>query len=354
MLSQSLLDLIPTVTGWRHRLHQFPEVGFTEKQTAAFVAAKLREFGLDIVVEGIGKTGVVGTLRRGSATRSLALRADMDALAISEQGPAAYRSQQEGIMHACGHDGHTSMLLGAAHWLARYGAFDGTVHFIFQPAEEWGKGALAMLADGLLQQCPFDEIYGLHNWPGLPVGHFATTTGELMAAEDIFTITLTGVGGHASRPHKSKDVLVAASSLVLSLQTIVARRVDPSRIAVVSVTEFMTDGIRNALPNQVTIKGDVRSFQPAISQQIETELRRIATGIALANDCQALVAYEREFIPLRNEPGTTAIALQAAAQVFATGSIDSAMEAVTVSEDFAQFLEHVLGNFALLGTCSRN
>lgn len=349
MLAQSLTEFLPTVTGWRQTLHQYPEVGFTETRTAAFVAARLREFGLDTVVEGIGGTGVVGTLRRGSSTRSLALRADMDALAITEQGSAPYRSGRDGVMHACGHDGHTSMLLGAAYWLANYGNFEGTVQFIFQPAEEWGQGALAMLADGLLERCPFEEIYGLHNWPGLPVGHFATKAGELMAAEDIFQITLTGVGGHASRPHKSKDVLVAASSLVLALQTIISRRVDPSAIAVVSATEFITDGIRNALPNQVIIKGDVRSFQATVSQQIEAELRRIATGIALTHECEVQVGYEREFVPLRNEPGATLMALQAATQAFGADAVDSAIPPITVSEDFAQFLQHVPGNFALLG-----
>ncbi len=186
------------MTAWRRDLHAHPEFGFEEKRTAAFVAAKLREFGLDDVTEGVGGTGVVGTLRRGSSNRAIALRADMDALRITEQGMADYRSQNQGVMHACGHDGHTAMLLGAARRLVEEGGFDGTVRFIFQPAEEWGKGALAMLDDGLMSRFPFEEIYGLHNMPGLPVGRFETRAGSFMSAEDNFEIVLKGVGGHAA------------------------------------------------------------------------------------------------------------------------------------------------------------
>lgn len=187
------------MTVWRHNLHAHPEFGFEEKRTSVFVATKLREFGFDEVVEGIGGTGIVGTLKRGNGNRAIALRADMDALRITEQGDRSYRSQTPGMMHACGHDGHTAMLLGAAKLLAEEGVFDGTVRFIFQPAEEWGKGALAMLADRLIERFPFEEIYGLHNMPGLPVGHFETRVGAFMSAEDNFEILLKGVGG-ACRP----------------------------------------------------------------------------------------------------------------------------------------------------------
>src|ERR1700754_4662627 len=219
---------------WRHDLHAHPEFGFEEKRTSAFVAAKLREFGLE-VAEGIGGTGVVGTLTRGSGNRAIALRADMDALRIAEQGSLGYRSQTPGTMHACGHDGHTSMLLGAAKMLAAEGGFDGTVRFIFQPAEEWGRGALAMLDDGLLQRFPFEEIFGLHNWPGMPAGHFGTRPGALMGAEDNFEIRLDGRGGHASRPHAGREVMVAACATVMNLQSIVSRRTNPTNVAVVSV-----------------------------------------------------------------------------------------------------------------------
>ncbi|CAN5569569.1 M20 aminoacylase family protein [soil metagenome] len=341
-------ELSPILASWRHDLHQYPEFGFEEKRTSAFVANELSGFGLE-VAQGIGVTGVIGTLKKGTSKRVIALRADIDALRIQEQGQLAHRSLNKGLMHACGQDGHTSMLLGAAKWLALNGNFDGTIRFIFQPAEEWGKGALAMLNDGLLERFPFDEIYGIHNWPGLPIGHFATTTGALMAAEDNFEITLNGVGGHASRPHAGREVLVAASSLVLDLQTIVSRRVNPSDTAVVSATELITDGTRNALPGKAIIKGDVRSFSPSISQIIETEMRRITSGTAIAYDCDIDVVYSREFIPLLNEAQSTATALSAAEKVFAKEAINKNFERVTVSEDFAQFLKFVPGNFSLIG-----
>ena len=219
------------MVAWRHDLHIHPEFGFEERRTAAFVAKSLRSFGLD-VVEGIGGTGVVGTLTRGSSNRAIALRADMDALRITEQTGLDYASQAQGTMHACGHDGHVSMLLGAAQILATQGGFDGTLRFIFQPAEEWGQGAAAMLADGLLTRLPFDEIYGLHNMPGLPLGHFATRAGPIMSAEDIFEITLSGRGGHASRPQAGREVMLPACALVLELQSIVSRRLDPADIGV--------------------------------------------------------------------------------------------------------------------------
>ena len=226
------------MTVWRRDLHRHPEFGFEEKRTSAFVAAKLREFGLDEVVEGVGGTGVVGTLKRGRGNRSIALRADMDALRIEEQGDRDYASATRGLMHACGHDGHTAMLLGAAKLISSQGGFDGTVRFIFQPAEEWGKGALAMLTDGLMERFPFDEIFGLHNMPGFPAGQFCTRAGAIMSAEDNFEITLRGVGGHASRPQAGRETLVAACALVVNLQTIVSRRLDPAATAVVSVTEL--------------------------------------------------------------------------------------------------------------------
>jgi len=198
------------MTAWRRDLHRHPEFGFEEKRTAAFVAAKLRDFGLDEVIEGVGGTGVVATLQRGSGNRSIALRADMDAPHIEEQGDHDYRSQSWGLMHACGHDGHTAMLLGAAKLLSEEGGFEGTVRFVFQPAEEWGKGALAMLDDGLMERFPFEEVYGLHNMPGLPVGHVQTRVGAIMSAEDNFAIVLKGVGGHAARPDWGNEVLIAA------------------------------------------------------------------------------------------------------------------------------------------------
>ena len=344
-----LAALKQDMTDWRRDLHATPEFGFEEIRTAAFVAASLRSFGLDEVVEGVGGTGVVGTLRRGTGNRAIALRADMDALRITEQGARPYRSQNPGVMHACGHDGHTAMLLGAAKLLAATGGFDGTIRFIFQPAEEWGKGALAMLDDGLMQRFPFDEIFGLHNMPGLPIGHFETRPGPLMSAEDNFEIVLSGVGGHAARPHLGRETLVAACSLVTNLQTIVSRRLNPVDIGVVSVTELLTDGTRNALPGTARILGDARSFRPDVSAEIERQMRMIAQGIAQAFDLAVDVSYSREFVPLVNDPGLAEEAAAAARMVFAAGDVNLAGEPITASEDFARFLAHVPGCFVFVG-----
>lgn len=337
------------MTAWRRDLHAHPEFGFEETRTAAFVAQKLREFGLDEVVEGVGGTGVVGTLRRGSGNRSIALRADMDALRIPEQGESAHRSRNPGVMHACGHDGHTAMLLGAAKMLAQEGGFDGTLRFVFQPAEEWGKGALAMLDDGLMQRFAFEEIYGIHNMPGLPVGHFETRPGAIMSAEDNFEIVLHGVGGHAARPHWGNEVLVAACALVTSLQTIVARRLSPTDVGVVSVTELITDGTRNALPGLARILGDARSFRPEVSASIEKQMRVIADGIALAHNVTASVAYTREFVPLLNDPVLVDEAFAVARTILPPENAHLAAEPMTGSEDFAHFLAHVPGCFVFLG-----
>ncbi|MBZ9808571.1 M20 family metallopeptidase [Mesorhizobium sp. BR1-1-9] len=337
------------MTGWRRDLHAHPEFGFEEKRTAAFVAAKLREFGLDDVTEGVGGTGVVGTLKRGSGNRAIALRADMDALRITEQSAVAYRSQNPGIMHACGHDGHTTMLLGAAKLLAGEGGFNGTVRFIFQPAEEWGRGALAMLDDGLMRRFPFDEIFGLHNLPGLPIGHFETRPGPMMSAEDIFEIVLRGLGGHAAGPHDGQETLVAACALVTNLQTIVSRRLSPADISVVSVTELITDGTRNALPGLARILGDARSFRPEVSAEIEKQMRTIAAGTAAAYNVTAEVAYSREFVPLHNDAELVDEAFAAAGNVFAPEGVALAREPMTGSEDFARFLDHVPGCFVFLG-----
>ena len=337
------------MTRWRRDLHAYPEFGFEETRTAAFVANKLSEFGFDEVTEGIGGTGVVGTLRRGRSNRSIGLRADMDALRISEQSMVGYKSTNPGVMHACGHDGHTAMLLGAAKQLSEEGGFDGTVRFIFQPAEEWGQGALAMLDDGLMERFPFDEIYGIHNMPGYPVGQFFTRSGATMSAEDIFEITLRGLGGHASRPHTGNETLVAACALVTSLQTIVSRRLDPTETAVVSVTELTTDGTRNALPGLAHILGDARSFKTEISAAIEKQMRIIAEGTALTHNVSVEVEYRREFVPLINDQELVAEALAAATIVFGEHGTMVADAPITASEDFAQFLKYSPGCFAFIG-----
>jgi hippurate hydrolase len=331
---------------WRHDLHSHPEFGFEERRTADFVARILRGFGLE-VAEGVGGTGVVGTLRRGTSNRAIALRADMDALRITEQTGLTYASNSPGLMHACGHDGHTAMLLGAARLLAEEGGFDGTIRFIFQPAEEWGQGAAAMLADGLMTRFPFDEIYGLHNMPGMPLGHFSTRAGPIMSAEDIFEITLTGQGGHASRPQAGREVMLPACALVMELQSIVSRRLDPADIAVVSVTELLTNGTRNALPGLARVLGDARSFRPEVSATIEAEMRKITAGIALLHSIKASVEYRREFVPLVNDADLADAFTQAA--VGCSVKADGKGALITASEDFARFLDFVPGCFGFIG-----
>ncbi|WP_137113545.1 M20 aminoacylase family protein [Mesorhizobium sp. GR13] len=340
---------IDDLKAWRHDLHAHPEFGFEEKRTSAFVAQKLREFGFDDVAEGVGGTGVVGTLKRGSGNRSIALRADMDALRIAEQGDLPYKSANAGFMHACGHDGHTTMLLGAARQLAEEGGFDGTIRFVFQPAEEWGRGAISMLDDGLMERFPFDEIYGIHNMPGLPVGVFETRSGAIMSAEDNFEITLTGVGGHAARPHTTNEVLVAACALVLNLQTIVSRRLSPADTSVVSVTELLTDGTRNALPGTARILGDARSFRPEISAEIEKQMRVIAEGTAHSYNVEVDIKYTREFVPLINDSDLVEEALAAARTMLPQENVRIAREPMTASEDFAHFLKYAPGVFVFLG-----
>lgn len=342
----NLDELHAQMVAWRRDFHRNPEFGFEEKRTASIVAKTLRGYGLE-VAEGIGGTGVVGTLSNGSSNRAIALRADMDALRIGEVGDRPWASGTPGVMHACGHDGHTAMLLGAARMLAEDLGFDGTIRFIFQPAEEWGRGALAMLNEGLLARFPFEEVYGLHNMPGLPVGHVETRAGALMAAEDNFEITLKGVGGHAARPQWGREVLVPACALVMDLQTIVSRRLSPADVAVVSVTELTTDGTRNALPGEARIRGDARSFRPDVSAKIEEEMRRLAAGNALQFAIQCEVAYTREFVPLINDAALTGEALEAAAQV--SLATNPSCEPMTGSEDFAQILAQVPGCFLFIG-----
>lgn len=338
--------LAAQMRAWRHDLHRHPEFGFEETRTAGIVAEALAAMGIEVTT-GVGGTGVVGTLRRGGASRAVALRADMDALRIEEATGAPHASTRPGLMHACGHDGHVATLLGAARMLAEDGGFEGVVHFIFQPAEEWGRGALAMLDDGLAERFPYDEIYGLHNMPGLPVGRVETRPGPLMAAEDVFEIHLKGAGGHAARPHWGREAMLPACALVQALQSIVSRRIDPAEAAVVSVTEILADGARNVLPGQARIRGDARSFSPKVSARIEGEMRHIAEGVALAYGLEATVDYAREFVPLRNDPELTVEAVAAARAIGAEA--DGACAPITASEDFARLLEHAPGCFLFIG-----
>lgn len=334
---------------WRHDFHRFPETGFNERNTSDRVAQLLQVLGLE-VHRGIGGTGLVASLKVGSGDGVIGLRADMDALAMTEQAPdRAYASTNAGCMHACGHDGHMAMLLGAAQLLVQRRNFNGTVRFVFQPAEEHGRGAAAMLADGLLRSFPMDEIYGAHNMPGMLAGHFATRAGGIMASEDNFVIRITGRGGHAARPHMVVDPLVIGAEVVLALQTIVARSIDPRHSAVVSCTEFTTDGIRNAIPSEVVIKGDTRSYSPDVQALLESRMRELCEGICRAHGATCVVEYTHEFAPTVNWPQCVPVAVRAAQAVVGTDRVDADTPPIMASEDFGCFLQHIPGAFVFIG-----
>lgn len=332
----------------RHDLHRDPEVGFDEHRTSDRIAAELTALGIE-VTRGIGGTGVVGTLKRGNGERAIGLRADMDALTLLEDAAHDHVSQNNGVMHACGHDGHMTMLLGAASRLAREGGFDGTVRFVFQPAEEHGRGARAMLDDGMLEQFPVEAMYGLHNIPGLPAGELHTRPGPIMASEDNFTIVIHGRGGHASRPQAVVDPLVIGSEIILALQTIVSRNIDPLDSAVVSCTEIHSDGTRNAIPTEVVISGDTRSYSRQTQAILENRIRELSEHIAQAHGGTAEVTYTHEFWPLVNDPERTAKAAYAAQLTVGPERANGAGAQIMASEDFAAFAEAVPSCFSLIG-----
>jgi len=347
-------DFDEQLTRWRHHLHRHPETGFNENKTADYIATILGAMGLQ-VHRGIGGTGVVASLKLGDGKGVIGLRADMDALAITETAESRpYQSQTPGCMHACGHDGHMTMLLGAAQLLLERRNFTGTVRFIFQPAEEHGRGAIAMMKDGLFERFPVDEIYGVHNMPGMPAGQIAMRSGGIMASEDNFVIRITGRGGHAARPHMAIDPLLIGAQIVVALQSIVSRSVDPGQSAVLSCTEFMTDGLRNALPSHVTIKGDTRSYTPEIQALLERRMREICTGMAAAHGAVCEVEYTHEFAPTVNWPNCVEVALQAATAVVGKEHVEADVAPMMVSEDFGAFLKVVPGAFVFLGNGDGN
>ena len=303
-----------SIQAWRHALHQRPELEFDLDWTSDRIAELLTSFGIE-VHRGIGQTGVVGVLQRGNSQRSIGLRADMDALPITEANSFDHASRNAGRMHACGHDGHMAMLLGAARQLSEDGTFNGRAVFIFQPNEEFGQGAVAMIRDGLFDAHPVDAVYGLHNMPGLPVGAFETRTGVMTASEALFEIEITGRGGHAALPHMGVDAITVGAEITLALQTIVARKIDPAAHAVVSVTTFDTDGRRNVLPGRAVLAGDCRALTPQTNTEIEARMRQIVAGIAAAHDVSATVSYETIFPAVVNDPAATSAAVVAARAV---------------------------------------
>jgi len=331
-------DIVEAATVWRHQLHRHPELGFREDETASFVADELTGLGIDVMV-GVGGTGVVGSLSAGDSTRSIGLRADMDAIGIQELGEPPYRSECPEVFHGCGHDGHTAMLLGAAHRLVTEPDFDGTVHFIFQPCEETGLGAQAMIDDGLFERLPMDAV----------AGHFAIRSGPAMAFEHIFEIVIRGRGGHASMPDRTVDAIVVGAEIVVALQTIVSRSLSPLDAGVVSVTEFLSDGARNVIASTATIRGDCRGFTDAVGRQIEDRMAALVAGVGAAHGADCSLRYTREFIVLSNTEAETRAATAAARAVVGDHRVDGSAPAVPASEDFARMLAMVPGCYALIG-----
>ena len=344
--------LHPELTAIRRDIHAHPEMGMEEVRTSALVAETLRGWGLE-VTEGIGKYGVVATLKgRRPGQRVIGLRADMDALAITETTGLPHASTNPGVMHACGHDGHTTMLLGAARMLAEDPDFGGTVHFIFQPAEEGRGGAKAMLADGLFERFPVDAVYGLHNKPNRPLGTFAIRSGPLMAAGDRWVVTFRGTGGHGgSTPHLATDVTVLQAQFIMALQTVVARNVSAIDAAVISVGAIHGGSMAstNVMPAEMVIGGTARSFTEAVRDTMERRLRELATGLAASFGCSAEIEYLRRGTALANHAEQTAIAARAAVAVAGAERVDDNADPVTGGEDFSLMLKARPGAFMFMG-----
>src|SRR5580693_1061 len=336
------------LTGWRRDIHAHPELGFEETRTSDLVAEKLQSFGIE-VTRGIGKTGLVGRLRVGNSPRSIGLRVDMDCLPILEANSFAHRSTHEGRMHACGHDGHTAMLLGAASYLAKTRAFDGTVHFIFQPAEEGLGGAEAMVKEGVFDRFPCDAIFGMHNRPGLAVGKFAIRTGPMMAGGGFFDVTVVGRGAHGARPESGIDPVVAASHIATALQTIVSRNVRPVDTAVVSVTRFHAGDAYNVIPERAVVGGTVRAFESSTLTLIEQNMRRIASGVAAAFGATAELDFRSLFPPLVNHAAEAAFIADAAAELVGRENVDRNGHLVMASEDFSHMLNRRPGAYIGIG-----
>ena len=338
------------MTGWRHDFHMHPELLYDVHRTAGTVAKLLREFGCDEVVEGVGQTGVVGVIN-GKTNRSgktIGLRADMDALPIPEQTGLDYASTIPGKMHACGHDGHTTMLLGAAKYMCETRNFDGRAVVIFQPAEEGGAGGLAMVEDGLMDRFAVDEVYGLHNAPGIPVGQFAIRPGPLMASSDEFTITVTGQGGHAAEPHRAIDTTLVAAQIVVTLQSIVSRSVDPLQNVVVTVGTFKTDSeASNVIAHEAIMEGTVRTLDEACRDLAEDRVRAIVAGVAQTYGATATVDYERGYPVTVNHPAETTHAANVA-RIVAGGVIDD-VDPIMPAEDFSYMLLERPGAYIFMG-----
>ena len=345
-------DFHGDITAWRHDIHAHPELLYDVNRTAGIVADKLRSFGCDEVVTGIGRTGVVGVIRgnrAGEGDRVIGLRADMDALPIQEANDIPYKSTVPGKMHACGHDGHTAMLLGAARYLAETRNFNGTAVVIFQPAEEGGAGGKAMVQDGLMERFRVEEVYGMHNYPGLPVGQFALRAGPLMAAADRITIDIEGRGGHAARPHVSIDTVLVGAQIINAIQSIVSRNVDPLEAAVVSICVFQAGTTDNVIPQTAQLRGTARSLTPKVRDLLEGRLQQVVTGTAQLYGATAKLTYRRDYPITRNHDRQAAFAASVATQVAGRERVDDQVAPVMGAEDFSFMLEARPGAFIFVG-----
>lgn len=345
------LSFAAALVAIRRDIHAHPELAFAETRTADLVARELTSYGLQ-VHRGLARTGVVGVLRKGSSQRAIGLRADMDALPLQEKNDCPHRSRHEGRMHACGHDGHTAMLLGAARYLAAHRDeldFDGIVYFIFQPAEESEGGAAVMIADGLFDQFPMDAVFGLHNWPGIPVGEMAVMPGPVMAGTCAFEISVRGHGCHAAMPQEGVDTLVASSQLVLALQTVVARNVHPCESAVVSVTQIHAGEAWNIIPDDAVLRGTIRSFKVETQELVERAVERLCNGIASAFGAQISVRFDHRYPPTVNSVGETEICLRVARDLLGPGKIREDELPSMGAEDFAYMLRERPGCYVWLG-----
>ena len=334
---------------WRHHLHMYPETAFEESLTSDYLAQELEIMGLE-VERNIGGTGIVASLKCGEGKGCIGLRSDIDAINMQETSNLLYKSKHSGKMHACGHDGHMSTMLGVAKLLSTRKNFNGTVRFVFQPAEEPGRGAPRMIQEGLFEKFPMDEIYGFHNAPFLPEGQLHTKAGGIMASEDNFTIKIKGKGSHASSPHLGIDPMVTAAQIILGLQTISSRTANPLDPVVVSCTEIHTDGVHNAIPTHVEILGDTRSFSPEMQSMIEKCMREICSGISSMNGAQCDVTYTHEFSPTVNWEKCVEVVKSAGQVVFGPDHVNAACQPAMVSEDFSAYLNEIPGCFVFIGS----
>ena len=345
-----LLDLpfLHELTMLRRDIHAHPELAFNETRTADLVAAELTRYGLE-VHRGIAKTGVVGVLRAGTSPRMIGLRADMDALPLCELNEFPHHSKYQGKMHACGHDGHTALLLGAARYLAGNPDFDGIAVFIFQPAEESEGGAAVMIEEGLFERFPVEAVFGLHNWPGIPLGQMAVMPGPVMAGTCAFEITIRGHGCHAAMPHQGVDAIVAGAQLVQALQTVVSRTLHPCESAVVSVTQFHAGEAWNIIPEEVVLRGTIRSFKPEVQENIERAIERLCSGIASANGAQIGVRFDHRYPPTVNSENEANFCRKVAASVLGAGNVQTNTLPSMGAEDFAYMLREKPGCYVWLG-----